>query len=74
MSLEDIVRGLLRQPAMQTAQQQSEQDDDQRLREIFQACDVSRAGVVSFENVRRYLLSVFLVMRQQDYTLFQGYG
>jgi Ca2+-binding EF-hand superfamily protein len=74
LSVHDIVRGLSGQQVLSGLRQQADEQRDQWLRDIFNACDVSRTGMVSFEEMRRYLLSVFLVMRQQDLTVFQEFG
>lgn len=74
LSIHDIVSGLSNQQVLSGLRQQADEQRDQWLRDIFDACDVSRTGMVSFEEMRRYLLSVFLVMRQQDPTVFQHFG
>lgn len=74
LSVEEVVRGLSGQQALRAVRQASHDEDEQWLRDIFNACDVSRTGMVTFEEMRRYLLSVFLVMRQQDPAVFREFG
>lgn len=74
LSVEEVVRGLSGHQALRAVRQASQDEDEQWLRDIFVACDVSRTGMVSFEEMRRYLLSVFLVMRQQDPAVFREFG
>ena len=47
---------------------------DDTLRQIFSAYDSEGRGFITFEEMRRYLLSVFLIMRQRDDSVFQQLG